>query len=68
MENVKEFEIAKSYFDVSDVETILGVSRRKAYYIIANLNKELEKSGAFVIPGKVNSSYFVSRWNGEKTK
>ncbi len=68
MENVKDFEITKSYFDVNDVETILGVSRRKAYYIIANLNKELEKSGAFVIPGKVNSSYFVSRWNGGLAK
>ena len=68
MENAKNFEITKSYFDVNDVETILGVSRRKAYYIIANLNKELEKGGAFVIPGKVNSSYFVSRWNGELAK
>lgn len=68
MENVKDFEITKSYFDVNDVETILGVSKRKAYYIIANLNKELEKSGAFIIPGKVNSNYFVSRWNGEAVK
>ena len=66
MEAVKEMEVTKSYYDAHDVGVMLGVGTRKAYYIIAELNEELAKKGAFVISGKVNKSYFQSRWNGEK--
>ena len=64
MEAVKEMEITKSYLDYQDLMTILGCSKRKAYNVIAMLNSELERQGAFYIAGKVNKAYFFSRWNG----
>ena len=67
MEAIKEMEVTKSYYDAHDLEVLLGVSRRKAYYLISQLNTELEKQGCFVIKGKVNKNYFQSRWNAKNT-
>lgn len=57
-------EVTKSYLTAQDVMEITGCSKRKAYYIIASLNKELEQHGAFYLTGKVNKAYFMKRWNG----
>lgn len=61
---VANTEVTKSYLSVEDVMEITGCSKRKAYYIIASLNKELEQRGAFYLTGKVNKAYFMKRWNG----
>ena len=65
METIAEKEVTKSYLDYKDVMTLIGCGKRKAYYTIAMLNKELEAQGAFYIAGRVNKSYFFSRWNGK---
>lgn len=62
---VADKEITKSYLTAQDVMEITGCSKRKAYYIIASLNKELEQRGAFYLTGKVNKAYFMKRWNGQ---
>ena len=66
MAKALEMEVTKSYYDANDITVMLGVSTRKAYYIISQMNKELEKSGAFTVAGKVNKHYFQKRWNGQK--
>ena len=68
MDAVKEKEVTKSYYDAHDVSIMLGIGLRKAYYIIADLNSELEKQGCIVIQGKVNKRYFQARWNGKNTE
>ena len=64
MDAVANTEVTKSYLSADDVMEITGCSKRKAYYIIASLNKELEQRGAFYLTGKVNKAYFMKRWNG----
>lgn len=64
MGTITENEVTKSYMDAQDVCEMLGCSKRKAYYIIATLNKELQEKGAFFLTGKVNRAYFLKRWNG----
>lgn len=64
MGTVVSAEVTKSYLSADDVMEITGCSKRKAYYIIASLNKELEQRGAFYLTGKVNKAYFMKRWNG----
>ena len=64
MVTVANTEVTKSYLSAQDVMEITGCSKRKAYYIIASLNKELAQRGAFYLTGKVNKAYFMKRWNG----
>lgn len=54
----------KSYYDVSDVMSLLGVSKSKAYSIIRTLRDELVRQGklSVVYPvGKIPKKYFNER-------
>lgn len=47
-----------------DVMEVLGVSRRKAYHIINDLNLMLEKDGYWVQRGKIPRPYFEEKMYG----
>ena len=51
-----------TFYTVVDVMALLGVSRSKAYKIIQNLNKELDKKGYITIAGKVPKKYFSEKF------
>lgn len=50
------------FYTAKDLMAILNVSRSRAYYIIAKLNKELDEKG-FIVPkrGQVLKSYADER-------
>lgn len=49
------------FYRVEDVMKILEVKETKAYEIIRNLNKELEKQGKITVAGRVSAKYFNER-------
>lgn len=51
------------FYDVEDVQELLGVSRSKAYDIIRALNIELKKNGYIVaVAGRVPKKFFNERF------
>lgn len=46
---------------VKEVQTILRISKSKAYQIIKQLNIELENEGFITIQGKISKKYFNER-------
>lgn len=56
----------KMYLTASEVAEILGVSKPKAYKIIAEMNKDLERKGYLIIRGKVSKKYFLEHMYYEK--
>ncbi len=55
----------KYYLTAPEVAEILGVSNGKAYDVIRNLNKELQKDGYITVSGKVPTKYFNQKfWGG----
>lgn len=52
------------FYSCDDIQSLLGISRSKAYKLIRTLNQELEKKNYIVIPGKVPKKYFAERYYG----
>lgn len=53
---------ALNYFDVADVQKLLGISSSKAYKIIRELNDELKEKGYIVVMGRVPKRYFREKF------
>ena len=51
-----------SFLYVADIMELFGCSRSKAYQIIAELNRELEKKGVLFIRGRISRRYFEERY------
>lgn len=49
---------------VDEVAETIGVSRSYAYRVIRKLNEELQESGHYVVPGKVNRAYLIEKFFG----
>lgn len=49
---------------VDEVAKTIGVSRSYAYRVIRKLNNELQESGHYVVPGKVNEAFLVEKFFG----
>lgn len=55
---------AKMYYDVVDIEEMLGISESMSYKIMKEMNAQLKKKGYLTIAGKVPSAYFLEKWYG----
>lgn len=51
----------QQFYKISDVMEILDVKETKAYEIIRELNKELEKKGKITVAGRVSKKYFEEK-------
>ena len=52
------------FYGVEEVMAILQIQRSKAYYIISDLRKSLEKEGYIAPPaGRIQKTYFCERFN-----
>lgn len=49
---------------VDEVAETIGVSRSYAYRVIRKLNNELQESGHYVVPGKVNKALLIEKFFG----
>lgn len=49
---------------VDEVAETIGVSRSYAYRAIRKLNDELQESGHYVVPGKVNKAFLIEKFFG----
>jgi len=58
---MKTLEEDKKYLRVAEVASILEVSESRAYKIIRQLNKELEKQGKIVTAGRISKRYLMER-------
>ncbi|MEA4933685.1 MAG: transcriptional regulator [Lawsonibacter sp.] len=47
---------------VEEVKSLLDVKDSKAYSIIRQLNKELERKGYLIVRGKVPKTYLLERF------
>ena len=54
----------KVYYNAEEVATMLGVSMRKAYKILREMNKDLAGKGFLTISGKIPVEYFKEKWYG----
>lgn len=54
----------KIYYNAEEVATMLGVSMRKAYKILREMNKDLAGKGFLTIAGKIPVEYFKEKWYG----
>lgn len=54
-------KLESRYYTCKDVMEMLGIGESKAYSIIRQLNRELEKKGYITINGKVHKEYFESK-------
>lgn len=53
---------ALNYYDVDDVQALLGISNSKSYKIIRELNDELKAKGYIVVMGKCPKKYFHEKF------
>ena len=51
----------KIMLDVTDVCSLLLISKSQAYKVIRDLNSELEKLGKITVRGRVSKNYLISR-------
>lgn len=51
----------KDFYNVHDVKSIMGVCKKNAYGLIAQLNKELQADGYITKRGVVSKKYFNKR-------
>lgn len=54
----------KIYYSAEDVAKMLGVSMRKSYKILREMNKELAEKCFLTIAGKITVEYFREKWYG----
>lgn len=50
--------MGENFLTATDVATICGVSKSKAYHIIADLNTKMQERGFYTISGKINRRFF----------
>lgn len=50
------------FYNATDVAGILFCCKRKAYAVIASLNRELRKQGYIIKPGIISKKYFHKRY------
>lgn len=50
------------FYVAKDIMEMLSVKKWKAYEIMKDLNKELEKKGYFTQAGRVSAKYFEERF------
>jgi len=55
-------EQVRKMINAKEVQEILGISNSYAYKVIDQLNKELQKAGYLVIPGKIDALYLQKRF------
>ncbi len=58
---MKELDEDKKYLRVAEVASLLEVSESRAYKIMRQLNKELEKQGKIVTSGRISKRYLMER-------
>lgn len=51
-----------TFLYVTDIMELFGCSKTKAYQVIAELNRELEKKGFLYIHGRISRRYFEERY------
>ena len=56
------------YYTAPEVQSMLGVSRGKAYKVVKELNEELESRGFIVIAGKIPKQFFNEHYYGLSEK
>ena len=49
---------------VDEIAKTIGISRSYAYRVIRKLNNELQESGHYVVPGKVNKAFLIEKFFG----
>ena len=54
----------KMYYSATEVASMLGISRGKAYNILRDMNTDLAKKGFLTIAGKIPVEYFREKWYG----
>ncbi len=54
----------KQYITAQELQTIMGISRGKAYEIIRSCNKELKEQGFITIAGKLPIAYLEKKYYG----
>ncbi len=54
----------KMYYSATEVATMLGISRGKAYNILRDMNNDLSRKGFLTIAGKIPVEYFREKWYG----
>lgn len=59
-------KVESQFIGAKEVAEILGVSERKSYGIIRELNKELKERGFITVQGKVSRVFFQERVYGIK--
>lgn len=52
------------YITATQIQTVLGVGRTKAYAIVKTLNKELADMGYITVAGKCPMEYFKKKYYG----
>lgn len=57
---MKKPEEEKKYLRVTEVASLLEVSESRAYKIMRQLNKELEKQGKIVTAGRISKRYLTT--------
>lgn len=58
---MKKQEEGSKYLRVTEVAALLEVSESRAYKIMRQLNRELEKQGKIVTAGRVSRRYLMER-------
>lgn len=53
---------ALNYYDVRDVQALIGISSSKAYKIMQELNQELKAKGYIIVAGKIPKKFFNERF------
>ena len=54
----------KQYITAEELQTIMGISRGKAYEIIRSCNQELKAQGFITISGKLPIAYMEKKYYG----
>lgn len=52
------------FYTAQEVQSMLGVSRGKAYQVVRKLNEELAEMGFIVVAGKVPKQFFQEHFYG----
>lgn len=54
----------KQYITADELQTVMGISRGKAYEIIRSCNQELKAQGFITIAGKLPFAYIEKKYYG----
>ena len=59
-----DLTMTKQVLTAKDISEICGISERKSYGIIRQLNEELSKKGFLTFRGRVSRAYFYEKMYG----